>query len=38
MIETLDLAWEILSILPVKELDRISSALIKKYYPGHKES
>jgi V/A-type H+-transporting ATPase subunit B len=38
MIETLDLAWEILSILPVKELDRISSVLIKKYYPGHKES
>lgn len=32
--ETLDLAWEILSILPKNELDRISPAIISKYYKG----
>lgn len=29
--DTLDLAWEILSILPVEELDRIDPKLIEKY-------
>ena len=37
MAETLDLAWDILAILPEKELDRISPVLLEKYYPGHKE-
>jgi V/A-type H+/Na+-transporting ATPase subunit B len=32
--ETLDLAWKILSILPKNELDRISPAVISKYYKG----
>ncbi|HBM79587.1 MAG TPA: V-type ATP synthase subunit B, partial [Clostridiaceae bacterium] len=32
--ETLDLAWELLSILPVQELDRISPEIIAKYYKG----
>jgi V/A-type H+-transporting ATPase subunit B len=32
IIETLDLAWEIVSILPKGELDRISPELINKYY------
>jgi V/A-type H+-transporting ATPase subunit B len=30
--ETLDLGWDILSILPIKELDRMKSELIDKYY------
>lgn len=30
--ETLDLGWEILKILPESELDRVSEALIEKYY------
>lgn len=32
--ETLDLAWKILSILPKNELDRMSPAVISKYYKG----
>ncbi len=32
--ETLDLAWEILSILPTNELDRISQKTLDKYYKG----
>lgn len=31
MEETLDLAWEILALLPVEELDRIDPQLIEKY-------
>ncbi len=31
--ETLDLSWELLSILPKSELKRISPQLIEKYYP-----
>ncbi|MBQ7837724.1 MAG: V-type ATP synthase subunit B [Clostridia bacterium] len=30
--ETLDLGWEILTLLPESELDRVSSELIEKYY------
>ena len=30
--ETLDLGWEILSILPVGELDRMKTEMIEKYY------
>ncbi len=32
MVETLDLAWEILSILPKSELDRVSPEILNKYY------
>ena len=32
MTETLDLAWEILSILPKNELDRVSPKILEKYY------
>lgn len=32
MAETLDLGWEILSILPKGELDRISPEILNKYY------
>ena len=35
--ETLDLGWEMLSILPENELDRIPPELVKKYYKSHKE-
>ena len=35
--ETLDLGWEILTILPESELDRISADLIEKYYKPIKE-
>ena len=31
--QTLDLGWELLSILPKSELKRIDPALIEKYYP-----
>jgi len=34
--ETLDLAWEILSILPESELTNIKEANIKKYHPKYK--
>lgn len=34
--ETLELAWEILSVLQKNELDRISPATIKKYYKSDK--
>lgn len=37
ILETLDLGWEILSVLPERELDRISPDMIKKYYRGNKE-
>ncbi|MBZ9688198.1 V-type ATP synthase subunit B [Clostridium estertheticum] len=32
MTETLDLAWEILGILPSSELDRVSPKILEKYY------
>lgn len=32
--ETLDLAWDIISILPESQLDRISPETLKKYYRG----
>ncbi|HBB27901.1 MAG TPA: V-type ATP synthase subunit B, partial [Clostridiales bacterium] len=32
IIETLDLGWEILSILPASELDRMKTEMIEKYY------
>jgi len=35
--ETLNLGWEILSILPVSELYRIKEDLIKKYHPAYKK-
>ena len=31
--ETLDLGWELLSILPKSELKRIKPAYIEKYWP-----
>ncbi|MDP4109367.1 MAG: V-type ATP synthase subunit B [Bacillota bacterium] len=34
--ETLDLGWELLSILPKNELKRIKPELIEKYYPESK--
>ncbi|MGL4799804.1 MAG: V-type ATP synthase subunit B [Cellulosilyticaceae bacterium] len=37
IIETLDLGWEILSILPTSELDRMKPEMIKKYYSKKKE-
>lgn len=35
--ETLDLGWELLSMLPVSELKRISTDLIQKYLPNKKD-
>ena len=32
MVETLDLAWSILSIIPRNELDRVSPEMLNKYY------
>src|SRR6056297_750357 len=34
MEESLDIGWKVISILPKKELDRISDDIIKKYYVG----
>lgn len=34
--ETLDMAWEILSVLPKNELDRVSPETLDKYYRGDK--
>ncbi len=36
--ETLDLAWEILAILPEEELTKIRPEYIKKYHPKYKAS
>lgn len=33
MIETLNLGWELLALLPKEELDRIDTKIIEKYYP-----
>lgn len=33
---TLDIAWQVLSVLPEAELVRINEALIQKYHPSHK--
>ncbi|NMA66633.1 MAG: V-type ATP synthase subunit B [Clostridiaceae bacterium] len=35
--ETLNLGWELLSILPVAELKRINTSLIEKYHPDKKQ-
>ena len=35
--ETLDLGWELLSMLPISELKRISTDLIDKYLPCKKD-
>jgi len=35
--ETLDLGWNVLSILPVNELDRMKSEMIEKYYNKNRE-
>jgi V/A-type H+-transporting ATPase subunit B len=32
ILETLDLGWEILSILPENELDRVQPEMLRKYY------
>jgi V/A-type H+-transporting ATPase subunit B len=32
--ETLDLAWELLAVLPKEELDRLSPEMIEKYFKG----
>ena len=32
IIQTLDLAWKLLSLLPKEELDRIDTAILDKYY------
>lgn len=37
IIETLDLGWDILSILPVNELDRVQDDILKKYYKRNGE-
>lgn len=36
ILETLDLAWETLALLPKEELDRVSPEMIDKYYRGDK--
>ncbi len=35
--ETLDLGWELLAILPIRELKRISDELIEKYHPKYRK-
>ncbi|MEF9971994.1 MAG: V-type ATP synthase subunit B, partial [Oscillospiraceae bacterium] len=36
--QTLDLGWELLSMLPKSELSRVSSDLLEKYYKGETEA
>ncbi len=38
IIETLDLGWELLKILPKSELDRIDSKILEKYYNTSEEA
>jgi V/A-type H+-transporting ATPase subunit B len=35
--ETLDVGWDILSLLPEGELDRVNTDILKKYYRKSKE-
>lgn len=37
IIETLDLGWKLLSILPKEELDRIDTKILEKYYKSAEE-
>ena len=37
MEQTLDLGWELLSILPKSEMKRIKPEFIEKYWPGNKK-
>ncbi|OON96194.1 MAG: V-type ATP synthase subunit B [Epulopiscium sp. Nele67-Bin005] len=37
IIETLNIGWDVISILPVTELDRVNEELLKKYYRYKKE-
>ena len=38
MMETLDLGWELLGLLPKEELDRIDTKLIDKYWKDTRET
>jgi len=38
MLETLDLGWELLGLLPKEELDRIDTKLIEKYWKDTRET
>ena len=38
MIETLDLGWELLGLLPKEELDRIDTKLIEKYWKDTRDT
>ncbi|HIH00989.1 TPA: V-type ATP synthase subunit B, partial [Thermoplasmata archaeon] len=37
IMQTLDLAWELLSALPVESLTKIDRKLIEKYHPSSKK-
>ena len=38
MMETLDLGWELLGLLPKEELNRIDTKLVEKYWKDTKET
>ena len=38
MMETLDLGWELLGLLPKEELDRIDTKLIEKYWTDTRDT
>ena len=38
MMETLDLGWELLGLLPKEELDRIDTKLIEKYWKDTRDT
>ena len=38
IIETLDLGWKLLGMLPREELDRIDTKILDQYYKPSKES
>lgn len=38
VIETLDIGWKLLRILPKSELDRIDSKMLEKYYKGSQKT
>ena len=37
IIETLDLAWQLLGLLPIAELDRIDTKILEQFYKPVKE-
>ena len=36
IVDTLDLGWDLLAVLPERDLKRVKQQFIEKYHPDHK--